>query len=175
VCNYNPLPTFRDNVTVPSSRANLTLEDGTDTLSRNVGLTLEDGPTRSPETSVKDYHSALRNTPEERRSHHHRGGSLRSRILSRKSHLHARNFERASIAKDAASVFVIILTFLFPIRNLHFGTPSYNRSHSCLGRCATSVFAARRQTEEESLEFHQVFAWLVADSGTGIARRFYTD
>jgi hypothetical protein len=41
----NPLPTFRDNVSVPSSRVKkskksvyfLTLEDGTDTLSRNVG------------------------------------------------------------------------------------------------------------------------------------------
>ena len=40
-----PLPTFRDNVSVPSTRVKksrkkkdlLTLEDGTDTLSRNVG------------------------------------------------------------------------------------------------------------------------------------------
>jgi hypothetical protein len=30
-------------------------------------------------TSVKDYHSTLRNTPEERRSQQHRGGSLKSR------------------------------------------------------------------------------------------------
>jgi hypothetical protein len=42
----NPLPTFRDNVSVPSSRVKiqvLALEDGTDTLSRNVGkgLTLD--------------------------------------------------------------------------------------------------------------------------------------
>jgi hypothetical protein len=48
----NPLPTFRDNVSVPSSRVKkskkkiknfsdfLTLEDGTDTLSRNVGTGL---------------------------------------------------------------------------------------------------------------------------------------
>jgi hypothetical protein len=35
----NPLPTFRDNLTVPSNEALdfLTLEDGTDTSSRNVG------------------------------------------------------------------------------------------------------------------------------------------
>jgi hypothetical protein len=55
--NGNPLPTFRKNVSVPSSRvkkAKKTLEDVTDTC---------------PETSVKDYHSTLRNTPEERRSH----------------------------------------------------------------------------------------------------------
>jgi hypothetical protein len=42
----NCLPTFRDNVSVPSSRVFsfllglLTLEDGTDTLSRNVGKQL---------------------------------------------------------------------------------------------------------------------------------------
>jgi hypothetical protein len=35
----DPLPTFRDNVSVPSSRVLdfLNLEDGTNTLSRNVG------------------------------------------------------------------------------------------------------------------------------------------
>jgi hypothetical protein len=44
--SVNPLPTFRDNVSVPSSTVKkseksdldfLTFEDGTDTLSRNVG------------------------------------------------------------------------------------------------------------------------------------------
>jgi hypothetical protein len=39
------------------------------------------GPIRCPETSVKDYHSTLRNIQEDRRSHHHRGGSLKSRII----------------------------------------------------------------------------------------------
>jgi hypothetical protein len=45
--NDNPLPTFRDNVLVPSSGAKksdfLTPEDGTNTLSRNVskGLPLD--------------------------------------------------------------------------------------------------------------------------------------
>jgi hypothetical protein len=38
---------------------------------------LKMGPIRCPETSVKDYHSTLRNTPEERRSRQHRGGSLK--------------------------------------------------------------------------------------------------
>jgi hypothetical protein len=32
-----------------------------------------------PETSVQNYHYTLRNIPEERRSHLHRGGSLKSR------------------------------------------------------------------------------------------------
>jgi hypothetical protein len=50
----NPLPTFRDNVLVPSS---------------------------SVKKYKKDYHSTLRNTPEARTSHQHRGGSLKSRIL----------------------------------------------------------------------------------------------
>jgi hypothetical protein len=59
------VPTFRDNLSVPSSKVNkskkkpffldvLTLEDGTDRLSRNVGTEL---------------HSTLRNIPNERRSH----------------------------------------------------------------------------------------------------------
>jgi hypothetical protein len=49
----------------------LALEDGTDTLSRNVAWTylpLVLGPKRCPETSVKDYHSTLLNTPEKRTS-----------------------------------------------------------------------------------------------------------
>ena len=45
----NSLPTFRDNVSVPS-------------------LPLNMGPISCSETSVKDYNSTLRNTPEERRS-----------------------------------------------------------------------------------------------------------
>jgi hypothetical protein len=66
----NCLPTFRDNVSVPSSRVKspfllgfLTRENGTDTL---------------PQKSVNNYHTTARNIPEERRSHQHRGGSLKS-------------------------------------------------------------------------------------------------
>jgi hypothetical protein len=36
------------------------------------------GPTHCPETSVNNYHTTLCNTPEERRYHQHRGGSLKS-------------------------------------------------------------------------------------------------
>ena len=39
------------------------------------------GPIGCPETSVKYYHSTLRNIPEERISHQHRGGSLKSRVV----------------------------------------------------------------------------------------------
>jgi hypothetical protein len=39
------------------------------------------GPIRRPETLVKDYHPTLRYTVDERRSHQHRGGSLKSQIL----------------------------------------------------------------------------------------------
>jgi hypothetical protein len=35
---------------------------------------------KHPETSVTNYESALRKIPEERRSHLHRGGSLRSHV-----------------------------------------------------------------------------------------------
>jgi hypothetical protein len=38
-------------------------------------------PIRCPETSVNNYHTRPRNIPEERRSHQHRGGSLKSRLL----------------------------------------------------------------------------------------------
>jgi hypothetical protein len=36
------------------------------------------GPIGCPETSVKNYHSTLRNIPEQRRSHQHHGGGLKS-------------------------------------------------------------------------------------------------
>jgi hypothetical protein len=39
---------------------------------------LKMGPIGCPETSVQNYHSTLRNIPEERRYHLHRGGSLKS-------------------------------------------------------------------------------------------------
>jgi hypothetical protein len=58
----NRLPTFRHN------RSDL------------QGSWSKMGPIGCPETSVKDYHSTLRNIPEERRYRQHRGGSLRSRM-----------------------------------------------------------------------------------------------
>jgi hypothetical protein len=66
----NPLPTFRDNDPRP----------------------LNMGPICYPETSVKDYHSTLRNTPEERRSHQNRGGSLKSRMEDELGELIWNNF-----------------------------------------------------------------------------------
>jgi hypothetical protein len=48
----NSLPTFHDNLSVPSSRVKL-------------------GPTSCPETSVRNYHSLLLNNPEERSSKKH--------------------------------------------------------------------------------------------------------
>jgi hypothetical protein len=50
----NPLPTFRDNVWVPSS---------------GVSKSNKMGPIRYTETSVKDYHLTLRNLPAERSCH----------------------------------------------------------------------------------------------------------
>jgi hypothetical protein len=55
--------TFRDNLLVPSSRVK------------------KMGPIGCLETSVQNYHSALHNIPEERRSHSHHGGSLKSRMV----------------------------------------------------------------------------------------------
>ena len=66
----NPLPTFRDNLSVLSSR----LKQASYTY-----WPLKMGPIGFPETSVKDYNSTLRNIPEEWRSHQHRGGNLNAR------------------------------------------------------------------------------------------------
>jgi len=52
------LPTFRNNLSVPSSEP------------------LSMAPTGCPETSVTNYHYSLRKNPEERSSHLLRGGSL---------------------------------------------------------------------------------------------------
>jgi hypothetical protein len=58
----NLLPTFRDNVSVPSSKVKKSKKSGW-TFSP-----LKMGPIRCPETSIKDYHSTLLYTPEEGRS-----------------------------------------------------------------------------------------------------------
>jgi hypothetical protein len=47
---------------------------------KTIGPIFE-GQEACSETSVKDYHPTLRNVSEVRRSHQHRGGSLKSRVL----------------------------------------------------------------------------------------------
>ena len=61
------LPTFRDNLSVSSSRIKQLWP-------------LNTGPTGCPETSESNYQPTLRNIPEDQRSHLHRGGSLRSSV-----------------------------------------------------------------------------------------------
>jgi hypothetical protein len=80
----NPLPTFRDNVSVPSSRISKSKKKRTSWL-------LEAGLIRCPETLVY-YHSTLRNIPQERRCYLHKMLptlhtilSLNSRIVASKS------------------------------------------------------------------------------------------
>ena len=48
-------------------------------LSLNVGTDDKMGLIGGPKTSVRNYHSPLRNNPEERNSHVLRGGSFKSR------------------------------------------------------------------------------------------------
>ena len=43
-------------------------------------VTFEMGPIAFPETSVRNYHYSLRNSPARRSSHLLRGGSLKSRV-----------------------------------------------------------------------------------------------
>jgi hypothetical protein len=66
----NPVPTFRNNVSVPSSRIKKS----------RTSRSLKMGPTSCRETPVKYYHSELRNIPEESIDHQHGGGSLKSRL-----------------------------------------------------------------------------------------------
>jgi hypothetical protein len=79
----------------------LIIENGTDRFLRNIGnyqstlryipednssltaQSLKKGPIGFSETSVANYKSTLRNVTEERRSHLHRGESLKSRIIKR--------------------------------------------------------------------------------------------
>jgi hypothetical protein len=70
------VPTFRDNLSVPSSRVKKFKKEA---FFLNL-LTLNMGPIVCPETSVHNYHSTLRNIPEEGRSHLHYGGSLKLRM-----------------------------------------------------------------------------------------------
>jgi len=62
--------TFRDNLSVPSSKTKL-----------SIAWAVKMGPTGRPEMSLTTCRSALRNNPEERRSHWHCGGNLKSRTL----------------------------------------------------------------------------------------------
>jgi hypothetical protein len=112
-------PTFRDNLSVSSPRvkiwASWPLKDGTARLSRNVGIKCQEvheesiswtswplkrGPIRCPETSVQNYHLWPRNTPEERRSHIHRGGSLKSRTF-----LRVKTFSKFCASRSFITVF----------------------------------------------------------------------
>jgi hypothetical protein len=64
--NSSFLPTFRDNQSLPSSGVKQSLKDGTDRLSQ---------------MSARHYQSTQRKIPpKERRTHLHRGGSLKPRI-----------------------------------------------------------------------------------------------
>jgi hypothetical protein len=59
----NLLPTFRENLSVPSKKDSWAL-----------------GPIDCPETSVRNYHYLLHNSPEKRRSHLCRAGKLKSYV-----------------------------------------------------------------------------------------------
>jgi hypothetical protein len=85
------LPTFRDNLSVPSSR---TLEDGTDWVSADIGkklpllfldfLSLNMEPICCAETSIRNCHYTVRNY-QAQRPHQHCSGSLKSRLAKFKN------------------------------------------------------------------------------------------
>jgi hypothetical protein len=57
---------------------------------------LKMGQIRCPETSIRNYHFALRNIPEERGSHLHRGASLKLRIRNTCTRNFSKFFTRKS-------------------------------------------------------------------------------
>jgi hypothetical protein len=59
----------------------LTVRKCCKTFAKWTSWPLRMGPLGCPKTSVKDYHSTLRNISEERRSQQHHGGSLKSRKM----------------------------------------------------------------------------------------------
>jgi hypothetical protein len=64
------LPTFRDSLSVPSSR-----------VKNSITWPLKMGPIDCPETSVKKYHSKICNIPQKRKPHQHRGWNLKSGVV----------------------------------------------------------------------------------------------
>jgi len=64
----NSLPTFRDNLSITSSRV-------------KISCSTKMGRRGYPETSVSNWHRTLRNVTEERSSHLFCGGSLKSRTI----------------------------------------------------------------------------------------------
>jgi hypothetical protein len=65
------------------------------------------GPIRCPETSVKNYHTTPRNIPEERRSHQHRGGSLKSKLADEYA------------ASDLSAILATFISKVLRSRNFH--------------------------------------------------------
>jgi hypothetical protein len=73
------VPTFRDNLSVPSWR----FKRSNKAFFSWTSWPLKTRPIGCPETSVQKYHSTPRNIPEEHRYHVHHGGSLESRSMLR--------------------------------------------------------------------------------------------
>jgi hypothetical protein len=92
----NCLPTFRDNVSVPSSGVkspcrkermpatsmNLCYQLLAFFLSYSDSWHMKMGPIHCTKMSVNNCHMMPHNIPEERRSHQHRGGSLKSKFMT---------------------------------------------------------------------------------------------
>jgi len=77
-------------------------------------------PTGCPRTSVTNYQSTLRNIPEERRSHLHRGGSFKS---------HIETLAMASFRGTCLLVYIHVnLTAHLTFRGPCFVINSYNKS-----------------------------------------------
>jgi hypothetical protein len=120
------LPTFRDNLSVPSSWVKnpkkvfgfLTLEYRTDRLSRNV---------------VKNNHYSLHNNPEERSSYIRRGGSLKSRNINYigRNTSNARRINLAMNNAPCATETIYVIIIIWIIIAIIIIRPKISRSFGC--------------------------------------------
>jgi hypothetical protein len=73
-------------------------------------------PIGCPETSVQNYHSALRNIPEEGRSHLHCGGSLKSRKPENVRKV--KHFWRVRVTMSSTGTMVTLPTIIIVSKNV---------------------------------------------------------
>jgi len=84
-CSGKSVPTFRDNLSVPSLTVARFKRD-VRKYCKGVTRSWKMGPTDCPETSVRIYRCTLCKIPEEDRSYLYRGGSLKTRISAATSY-----------------------------------------------------------------------------------------
>ena len=130
------LPTFRDKVPGPSSTDGLlrSVEWYLSTyVSRQSTGPIFNGwkrvPIGCPETSVRNYHYSLHNSPEERRSHPLRGGSLKPPTVIASSEV---IFNRVDIVGCSCYIFQFNRSFNSKWQFLGCAIVAFSERHVCI-------------------------------------------